>query len=91
MLQSELDLKGKKIILVDDMISTGNSIIKSCELLKKNGADNIFVVCTHALLLSDALIKIKQSGANEVISTNSIPNVCSKVDLSDILYSSIKR
>lgn len=87
----ELDLKGKKIILVDDMISTGNSIIKSCELLKKNGADNIFVVCTHALLLNDALIKIKQSGANEVISTNSIPNVCSKVDLSDILYSSIKR
>ncbi|MDX1372438.1 MAG: ribose-phosphate pyrophosphokinase [Nitrososphaeraceae archaeon] len=86
-----LDLKGKKIIIVDDMISTGNSIIKSCELLKKNRADNIFVVCTHALLLNDALIKIKQSGANEVISTNSIPNVCSKVDLSDILYSSIKR
>lgn len=84
------DLKGKKIIIVDDMISTGNSIIKSCELLKKNGVANIFVVCTHALLLNEALIKIKQSGAYEIISTNSVPNVCSKVDLSDILYSSIK-
>lgn len=84
------DLKGKKVIIVDDMISTGNSIIKSCELLKKKGVANIFVVCTHALLLNEALIKIKQSGANEIISTNSVPNVCSKVDLSDILYSSIK-
>jgi ribose-phosphate pyrophosphokinase len=83
--------KEKKVILVDDMISTGCSIIKACELLKKKGVDDIYVVCTHALLLDNALDKIKQSGANEVISTNSIPNVCSKVDLSGILYELIEK
>lgn len=83
------ELKGKKVILVDDMISTGVSIIKSCELLKKKEVSDIFVVCTHALLLNDALNQIIQSGATNVISTNSIPNMCSKVDLSDILYESI--
>lgn len=81
----DFKVKDKDVILVDDMISTGNSIIKACEVLRKNGADSIFVICSHALLLDKALDKIIRAGTTEIISTNSIPNSCSKVDLSKII------
>ncbi|MGE5706071.1 MAG: ribose-phosphate diphosphokinase [Nitrososphaerales archaeon] len=86
----DFKVKDKDIILVDDMISTGNSIIKACEVLRKNGAERIFVICSHAILLDKALDKIIQAGATEIISTNSIPNSCSKVDLSKIISEVIK-
>lgn len=81
----DFKVKDKDVILVDDMISTGNSIIKACEVLRKNRAESIFVICSHALLLDKALDKIIRAGATEIISTNSIPNSCSKVDLSKII------
>ncbi|HJS63757.1 MAG TPA: ribose-phosphate pyrophosphokinase [Nitrososphaeraceae archaeon] len=81
----DFNVKDKDVILVDDMISTGNSIIKACEVLRNNGAESIFVICSHALLLDKALDKIIRAGATEIISTNSIPNSCSKVDLSKII------
>ena len=86
----DFKVKDKDVILVDDMISTGNSIIKACEVLRKNGAERIFVICSHAILLDKALDKIIQAGATEIISTNSIPNSCSKVDLSKIISEVIK-
>ena len=80
-----LVVEGKDAILIDDMISTGGSIVKACEVLKKNKIRNIIVLCTHALLLDNALEKIMDTEVQEIISTNSIPNICSKVDLAPIL------
>jgi ribose-phosphate pyrophosphokinase len=86
-IEEKLDLAvhGKDAILIDDMISTGKSIVKACEVLKKNKIRKIIVLCTHALLLDNALEIIMEAGVDEIISTNSIPNNCSKVDLAPIL------
>ena len=86
-IEEKLDLAvhGKDAILIDDMISTGKGIVKACEVLKKNKIRNIIVLCTHALLLDNALEIIMEAGVHEIISTNSIPNNCSKVDLAPIL------
>ena len=86
-IEEKLDLAvhGKDVILIDDMISTGKSIVKACEVLKKNKIRKIIVLCTHALLLDNALEIIMEAGVHEIISTNSIPNNCSKVDLAPIL------
>jgi ribose-phosphate pyrophosphokinase len=86
-IEEKLDLAvhGKDAILIDDMISTGKSIVKACEVLKKNKIRKIIVLCTHALLLDNALEIIMEAGVHEIISTNSIPNNCSKVDLAPIL------
>lgn len=81
----DLAVHGKDAILIDDMISTGKSIVKACEVLKKNKIRKIIVLCTHALLLDNALEIIMEAGVHEIISTNSIPNNCSKVDLAPIL------
>lgn len=80
-----MKVDGMNAILVDDMISTGGSIVKACEVLKKQKIGNIIVFCTHAILVDNAFEKIINSGVKEIISTNSIPSICSKVDLSLIL------
>ena len=79
------EVEGLDAILVDDMISTGESIVKSCKVLKKQKIRNVIVVCTHAILLDNAYERIMNSGAKELISTNSIPSLCSKVDISILL------
>jgi ribose-phosphate pyrophosphokinase len=80
-----LVVEGRDAILIDDMISTGGSIVKACQVLKKHKIRNIIVLCTHAIFLDNAFEKIMNAGVKEIISTNSIPNICAKVDLAPIL------
>lgn len=78
-------LKNCDALIVDDMISTGTSIMKTIELLKKYHIGDVYAICTHALLLDDAKQKLLNAGIKEVISTNSIPNQFAKVDLSSVI------
>lgn len=72
-------------IIVDDMISTGNSLINAAKVLKELGVQNIFVLCTHAVLLENAIEKLSDAGIKDIIATNSIPNVFARVDLGPML------
>ena len=83
-LTKNIDVRDRDLILVDDIISTGGSIIKSTQFLKKQKCKRVFVACTHALLVNDAENKIKKAGVTEIISTNTIPKKTSKVDVSKI-------
>jgi len=78
-------LKNCDALIVDDMISTGTSIIKTIELLKKYHIGDVYAICTHALLVGNAKQKLLNAGIKEVISTNSIPNEFAKVDLSSVI------
>jgi ribose-phosphate pyrophosphokinase len=74
-------VKSRDAILVDDIISTGGSIVKATEVLRKADCNNVFVACTHALLLDDALDKLKAAGVKEIVATNTVPSQVSKVDV----------
>lgn len=79
---SKVNVHNRNIILVDDMVSTGGSIVKAAEFLISQGCADIYVACTHALLVNDALQNIKDAGVQKVISTNTIPNSTTTVDVS---------
>ena len=83
------EVENRDLILVDDMISTGGSIIKAAQFLKKQKCKKIYVACTHALLMNDAGGKIKKAGVTSIISTNTIPGKTSKVDISEIIAKAI--
>jgi len=87
---SKINIKNRDLILVDDMISSGGSIIKATQFLKKQGSGRIFVACSHAILIGDAEKNIRKAGVKEVVSTNTIPGRTAKVDVSDIISKSIK-
>lgn len=83
------EVANRDLILVDDMISTGESIVKATQFLKKQKCKKIYVACTHALLMNDAESKIKKAGVTKIISTNTIPGKTSIVDISDIIAKAI--
>ena len=80
----------RDLILVDDMISTGGSIIKATQFLKKQKCGKVFVACTHALLMNDAEKKIRKAGVTKIVSTNTIPGKTSVVDVSNTIAKAIK-
>ena len=84
-----LEVENRDLILVDDIISTGGSIIKATQFLKKQKCKRIYVACTHALLMNDAEKKIKKAGVTNIISTNTIPGKTSKVDISKTIAKAI--
>ena len=63
---------GRDIVLVDDMISTGGSIVKAAEFLGERGCGRIFAACTHALLVGGAGAMIGEAGVARIVGTNTI-------------------
>ena len=84
-----IDVANRDLILVDDMISTGGSIVKATQFLKKQKCKKVYVACTHALLMNDAEKKIKKAGVTKIISTNTIPGKTSIVDISNTIAKAI--
>ena len=85
----QADVIGRDLILVDDMISTGGSIVNATKFLKKEKCKRVFVACTHALLMNDAEKKIKKSGVTKIVSANTIPGNTSIVDVSNTIAKAI--
>ena len=91
MVSANMDVvQNRDLIIIDDMISTGGSIIKAAEFLKKQRCRRIFVACTHALLINDARKKIRKAGVTRITSTNTVPGATSTVDISNTLATAIQ-
>ncbi|MFX0078127.1 MAG: ribose-phosphate diphosphokinase [Candidatus Hermodarchaeota archaeon] len=86
-----LELKGRDVLIVDDIISTGNTIIKAIDVLKKNGANDIYVACTHPLLVLNALVRIYQAGALDVVGTDTVSSAISHVSVAPVIVNAIKK
>jgi ribose-phosphate pyrophosphokinase len=85
----KMDLSGRDIILLDDMISTGDSIIKATKYLQGQNCGDVYAACTHLLLVNEAEKRIKKAGVKKVIGTNTIPNKNSIIDVSGILANAV--
>lgn len=88
-LNKNIDLKNKNAVIVDDIISTGHTIIETAKILRKLGARKIYCICVHGIFAGDALNKLKKMKI-EVISTNTIPNKAAKIDVSGVIAESLK-
>ena len=67
------DVKGRDIILVDDIIDTGGTITKAAKLMMDKGANSVRAFCTHPVFSGDAYEKIENSVFSEVVVSDTIP------------------
>ncbi|MBS7657797.1 MAG: ribose-phosphate diphosphokinase [Candidatus Bathyarchaeia archaeon] len=87
----KLDVKNKTVIIVDDIISTGSTIINVAEILKTQNVKKIYATCIHPLLIGDAQNKMKTAGIDEILGTDCIPSEVSKISVSKILAEALKK
>ncbi|MFX0009848.1 MAG: ribose-phosphate diphosphokinase [Candidatus Hermodarchaeota archaeon] len=90
MMSGKLSLKNKDVIISDDIIATGGTMTEAVRLSKESGANRVFAVATHALLLQNAKFRIIDAGADEIIGTDSIDNEVSKVSLTKAIVDYLK-
>jgi len=81
----ELNARNRDIVVIDDIISTGGTIVEAIRGLQKEGASNIVVACTHPVLAGNALTKIYQAGAHSIIGTDTIPSPIGYVSVSPLI------
>jgi ribose-phosphate pyrophosphokinase len=67
------EVQGRTCVLVDDMIDTAGTITQAAEALFENGAAEVIVAATHAVLSGPAVDRLKNSGISEVIVSNTLP------------------
>jgi len=66
--------RGRDVVFVDDIISTGGTAVKTVKKLRELGAARVIVTCVHGLFIGDADKKIIEAGAALILSTDTIPN-----------------
>lgn len=67
------DVKGKNVVLVDDMVDTAGTLTKAADLMVQLGAKSVRAICTHAILSGNAYERLEASKLKELIVTDSIP------------------
>jgi ribose-phosphate pyrophosphokinase len=67
------DVAGKDVILIDDIIDTGNTLAKSAQMLKNKGALSVRAMCTHPVLSGKAYETIQDSVIDELVVCDTIP------------------
>jgi ribose-phosphate pyrophosphokinase len=84
------DYRSRPVVLVDDMASTGRTLAKAAELLKAQGATEIYAAVTHALFCGDAECVIRDAGVKAIWTTDSIDHPTSCIRLDSLLAEAVK-
>jgi len=87
----EIDVSGKNVLIIDDIISTGGTIALAARSMLKMGAANVYVACTHALLVKGALDRIYHEGVKEAAATDSVPSPISKVSVAEAILRGLQQ
>ena len=85
-----LNVKGQTVIIFDDIISTGGTIIGAAKILRELGAAHVFTACVHALLVGDAEKRILNAGVEEIVGTDSILSSVNKVSLAPLISNELR-
>lgn len=90
------DVSNCEAIIVDDLISTGSTVIEATRVLLENNASKVITTCTHAVFSGDAITKLVDCGLSEIVITDTIPhnNLPEKIttlSVANLLGEAIKR
>lgn len=75
------EVKGRDVLLVDDEIDTGSSIVQAVRIVKESGAQRIYVVCVHPVFSTDAAEHLAELPVDEFIVTDTVPITPEKMNL----------
>ena len=85
-----LDVDGKNVIIVDDIISTGGTIATATKILKSQNAKDVFVACIHGIFAQNAVLRMLKAGVRDIFATDTVPSAFSRVSVAPAIASALK-
>lgn len=81
----KLKVADRDVVIFDDIISSGGTMAKAVNFVKKQGANKVYSACVHPLLMGNAQEKILKNGAEEIIGTDSVSSPVSQVSIAPLI------
>ena len=88
-LPAGLDLGGREVLLLDDIASTGRTLIEAVGQVRRAGATRVDCLVIHPVFAGPALASLRAAGADVVVSTNTIPHATNAIDVAPLLASAL--
>ncbi|MEK6948156.1 MAG: ribose-phosphate diphosphokinase [Nanoarchaeota archaeon] len=89
-LNSEVNVRDKQLIIIDDIISTGKTILEAIKVVKKLKPKSITVISIHGIFADKSTLDFIREYSTSIITTNTIKNPYSKIDVSKLISDSLK-
>ncbi len=86
----DTDFAGREVVLIDDVASTGRTLIAAARGLAARGARAVDVAVTHALFVEDAITQLAEAGVRHVWSSDSVPHASNVVSLVPLLAAALE-
>ncbi|OYT25380.1 MAG: ribose-phosphate pyrophosphokinase [Thermoprotei archaeon ex4572_64] len=87
----QIDVQNRDVVIIDDIIATGGTIVKAIDILKSLGVRNVHVIATHGLFIDNADVKIIKAGASSITCTNTVINKYSKIDITELIAKKLRQ
>ena len=85
----DIDVRGKHVVIVDDVISTGRTVAVAAKLLRQAGAAGVEALVTHVLPGADAQAALRDAGVETLVSCDSIPHASNRIELAGLLADAV--
>lgn len=87
---SPMPLQGRAVVLMDDVASTGRTLVEAAAAALAAGAASVDVVVTHALFVGDALVQLRAVGVRHVWSSDAVPHATAVVPLAGLIADAVR-
>lgn len=83
--EGALEARARDVVIFDDIISTGGTMVEAVKAVVKQGARRVLAACVHPLLIRDAMEMILRSGAEQIVGTDTVPSPVSFVSVAPLI------
>ena len=90
MTPAEIDVKGRDVVIFDDMIATGGTMATAISLLRQQGARSVYLAAVHPVLTGSAVLKLYRSGVKAVLATDTLDKGMSTVTVAPLIAEALK-
>lgn len=85
-----IDVTGRHVVLVDDMIATGGTMTESIKMLKDQGAVDVYLACVHPVLARNAVLRLFNAGVKDIIATDTLEKAESILSIAPLIVDALK-
>ena len=85
----ELDAKGRSVVIVDDIISTGGTLATATGMLKSQGALSVHAACVHGVFASGGFARLSAGGVESLVSSDTIESASSRISAAECIKRAI--